>query len=117
MAKEDFLKKYPTFGKALNKSIVEAYEYYKNHVEEANKWYMEESKISNLNDSIFKIAAKFEPNLIKENKISIRFSEDDYQIMDEASQFVEKNVGKKVNMKQFVTNEYVDSLNPKGTKK
>lgn len=78
---------------------------------------MEESKISNLNDSIFKIAAKFEPNLLKENKISIRFSEDDYQIMDEASQFVEKNVGKKVNMKQFVTNEYVDSLNPKGTKK
>ncbi len=117
VAKEDFLIKNKKIGQAINTSLIEAYEYYRDHVEEVNTWYIDDSKIPGLNDSIFKISAKFEPNLIKENKINIHFSEDDFKIMDEASVFVEKTVGKKVDMKKYVSNKYIAVIKNKGLKK
>ncbi len=86
-------------------AIGKAYDYYKANTAQANKWFLEESKLV-ADDKALELAASLEPNL-KPGKISMGFSEEDYQIMSQAAQFVEKAAGKLVVMKDRVSESFL----------
>lgn len=110
---ENFLNENKDVAVKLLQSFVDAYDYYRQNVSEANDWFVEESKLTNTNANVFKIAAKFEPNLKVKDKsdISLSFSDDDFAIMQKGADFIEANLGKKVDMTKYVSNKYVDELN------
>jgi len=108
---EAYIQKNPEVPKKLILALQEAYQFYQKNTAKANQWYIEDSKLAGMNDKVFALTSKFEPNLESGNKIRLSFNDSDFEIMDQASQFIEKNVGKKVDMKKYVSNKFVDAIN------
>lgn len=108
LTNKDFIAQNKTFTKNFRKALVEAYAYYNKHEKEANTWFMEEAKMTDVPDSTWTHVKMYEPNFkAKKNKdIKVTFSEDDFSVMQRGADFVEKATGKKINMKDFVGNDY-----------
>lgn len=108
LSNKDFLSKNKNFSKNFKKALVEAYEYYNKHEADANKWFMEEAKMADVPEAAWTLVKKYEPNFIAKNKkeIKVNFEAADFEIMQKGADFVEKVIGKKLNMKDFVSNDY-----------
>ena len=106
---KDYIKKNPEVAEKLMKAMVEAYDYYRLNVHQANSWFIQESKLADANDDVCNIAASTEPNLIVKSKDEIRvwFTDEDFKMMQKGANFIESTINKKVNMKDYVSNEYV----------
>ena len=87
-----------------------AYDFYRLNTEQANTWFSEEANLD-ITPKALTIAASVEPNLKVKNINDIRldFNEDDYAIMQEASDFLFEHdyIDKKVIMKDHVNLSYL----------
>lgn len=106
---KDFIAKNKDVAKNVANALRDAYAYYRAHTAEADKWFIDESKMMGVDSRVLAIASSLEPNLkVKKDKdIKVSFSEADYALLQKGADFVEKTTGKKVKMKDFVSNEYV----------
>lgn len=106
---KDFLEKNKDVGAQVSQSLKEAYAYYRSHKAEVDAWFLEEAKLEGADIKALDIAASFEPNLkVKKDKdIKVNFSNADFALMQKGADFVGESTGKKVNMKDFVSNKYV----------
>ena len=89
-----------------------AYDFYRNNTEEANQWFIEEAKLD-ITPKALEIAASLEPNLNPgTDKIRIDFNDDDYQIMQEAADFIYDQglVEKRVTMKDYIDSSYIKQI-------
>lgn len=105
---KEFIAKNKTVAHDLSLALKEAYAYYKKHTSEANKWFLAESKLET-NDKALAIAAQMEPNLKakKDKDIRVSFTDEDFALMQKGADFVSGAIGKKINMKDFVSNDYM----------
>ncbi len=108
LTNKDFIAENKSFTKNFRKALVEAYAYYNKHEKEANTWFMEEAKMTDVPESTWNHVKTFETNFKakKSKDIKVSFNEDDFSVMQRGADFVEKATGKKINMKDFVGNDY-----------
>ncbi|MGZ3810074.1 MAG: ABC transporter substrate-binding protein, partial [Bacteriovorax sp.] len=106
---KEFLEKNKGVAKNLSLALKEAYIYYRRHTAEADQWFLEESKLAGADAKALTIAASLEPNMkVKKDKdVKVNFSEDDFALMQKGADFVGAATEKKINMKDFVSNDYV----------
>lgn len=97
-------EKNPQAAKALAKSLTEAWQYYIKNQQQADKWFITEAKLSNIDSKILKLTTTLEPNF--SSPVRIKFDETDYAILEQAAQFIEPMVKKKVDMRSRVINTY-----------
>lgn len=104
-----FLEKNKGVAKNLQAALKDAYAFYRANTAEADKWFIEESKMMGVDSKILAQTTVFEPNLkVKKDKdIKLHFSKEDQAILQKAADFVAGTTGKKINMKDFVSNDYV----------
>src|SRR3989339_711192 len=78
----DFIKKNPKVAEKMMQSIFDAYDYYRKNVEQANKWFMQESRLNDIDQNACNIAASIEPNIKVEDRAKMRvyFIEEDFEI-------------------------------------
>lgn len=109
---EKTIKKSPDYPFAVLKSLVEAYDYYRQHTNEADKWFLEESHLEDPKFEACKLSASMEPNLKASSKKDIRitFSDEDFKVMQSAADFIAPKIGTKVDMKKYVSNKYSDKI-------
>lgn len=106
----EYIEKNPEAPVKFLRAFFNAYDYYRNNVEQANMWFTEEAKLD-ITPKALEIAASIEPNLEAESKEDIRigFIEDDYKIMQEAAGFLYEQdlVKTRVNMKDYIDLSYL----------
>jgi len=107
---DEYIKSNPEAPSKLLASFVDAYDYYRNNVAQANQWFREESKLD-VSDVALATSSNGEPNLKISSKsdINISFNEQDYKTMQEASDFLlaQGMIKTPVNMKDFVDLSYI----------
>lgn len=106
---EEFMAKNPDVATKFMAALGDAWDHYRSNVKQADAWFMEEAKLDNADDKALAIAASLEPNFKAKNRKAIRvsFNDDDFQVMQQGADFMEPKVGKKVDMKKYVSNEFV----------
>ena len=105
MSKE-YIKKNPKAPVQFLKAFHNAYGYYRTHIDQANTWFTTESKLS-ISAKALETASNVEPNLkvSKDDDIRIGFIPEDYQIMQDAADFIfERGLVKQ----QVVMKDHVD---------
>lgn len=105
---ESFLKEHKGVGKQVTNALIEAYDYYRQHTDQANLWFMEEAQLKDADQKTCELAASLEPNLKAKDRKGIRvsFNEEDFKLMQNAADFLEPQLKKRVDMKKYVSNAY-----------
>ncbi|MGZ3690718.1 MAG: ABC transporter substrate-binding protein, partial [Pseudobdellovibrio sp.] len=106
LVNKGLIEKNEKLAKNLIKSIQQAYEYYIKNEKQANEWFVAEALMKNASDEVFAIAAEYEPNLKKGEKIRTTFNDDDFKMIQNAADFVSKSTNKTIKITDFVTNKY-----------
>lgn len=106
---KEFIEKNKGVAKNVAAALKEAYAYYRTHKEEADKWFMEEAKMTGVDSKALDIASSMEPNMKvkKDKEIKLTFTESDFALLQKGADFVGEMTGKKIQMKDFVSNNYV----------
>jgi len=106
---KEFMAANKGIAKNVSLALKDAYLYYRKNKGEADKWFLEESKLEDADTKALDIAASFEPNLKvkKEKEVKVNFSEADFALMQKGADFVGAAIGKKISMKDYVSNDYV----------
>lgn len=106
---KEFISKNNGVAEKYMKAMVEAYDYFRLNKEQANNWFIQEAKLADANNDVCNIAASVEPNFEVKSKDEIRvwFTEDDFIIMQKGADFVSPGIKKNINMKDYVSNDYV----------
>jgi len=106
---KDFMQKNSGVAQRYMQAMVDAYDYYRNNVTQANIWFAEEAGLKDVDDKACGIASSVEPNVTAKTKDEIRvwFTDEDFAIMQKGADFIASNLKKNINMKDYVTNEYV----------
>jgi ABC-type nitrate/sulfonate/bicarbonate transport system substrate-binding protein len=106
---KEFIEKNKGVAKNLAKALREAYVYYRAHRAQADQWFLEEAKLEGADLKALVATSSLEKNLSvkKDSEISLTFTEEDFSLMQKGADFVEGNTGKKINMKDYVSNDYV----------
>lgn len=90
----------------------DAYDYYRRNVTKANSWFVQESGLD-ITTNALKVAADVEPNLKVNSRDDIRisFSDGDYQIMQDAADFLFDRglIKTKVVMRDHVNLNYLEA--------
>ena len=113
MMSKDFIDKNPSAPTKFLQAFYGAYDFYRNNTEEANQWFIEEARLD-ITPKALEIAASLEPNLNPEiSEIRIDFNDGDYQIMQEAADFINDQglVDKRIIMKDYIDSSYVKQIN------
>ncbi len=105
---KEFIAKNAGVVKALKKSLAEAYIYYQKNTAKADEWFMKEANLNGADTKALQLASSLEPNLKAKGikKVVLDFNEDDFALLQKGADFVAKNTGKQINMKDYVSNEY-----------
>ena len=107
---DEYISANPEAPRKFLESFVDAYDYYRSNVTQANQWFREEAKLD-VSDVALATSSSVEPNLKVTSKadISIGFSEGDYKTMQEASDFLlaQEMIKTPVNMRNFVDLSYL----------
>ncbi len=110
---QEFIKAHPAVATKMMQALFDAYDYYRQHVEEANGWFMAEAGLSSGADqTACNAAASIEPNLKAKKRAEMRlsFTDEDFAIMAEAAEFMAPKIKTSVDMKKYVSNEYVKGV-------
>jgi sulfonate transport system substrate-binding protein len=104
-----FIKKYPDAPKQFMTSLAQAYIYFNKNTKESNDWFMQEAKLTDASQEACQIAASLEPNIGKRllSNLKMGFTEEDFKVLQSAADFIAPKVKKSINMKDYVTNQYV----------
>jgi len=105
---ENFIAGHPTVAAQLMQAMFDAYDYYRQHIEEANGWFMKEAGLKDSSQQACNVAASIEPNVWVKSRGDIRvtLNDDDYAILEQAAEFMAPKIKTKVDMRKFVTNRY-----------
>ncbi|NJM09385.1 MAG: ABC transporter substrate-binding protein, partial [Bdellovibrionaceae bacterium] len=109
---EEFLKKNKDVGQKVMQAMVDAYDYYRQNIEQANTWFMEEAQLKEADQKTCNLAASVEPNLRAKAKSEIRVSlnEEDLKLLQSAADFLEPQLKRRLDMRKYVSNKYVSGL-------
>jgi ABC-type nitrate/sulfonate/bicarbonate transport system substrate-binding protein len=112
MMSRDFINENPTAPAKFLKAFYGSYDFYRQNVDQANQWFIDESKLE-ITPKALEISASLEPNLNPLNKISIGFSDDDLNKLQEAADFIynQKLVNQQIIMKNYIDSSYVEAMN------
>lgn len=105
---QGFIEAHPGVAEKIMQALYDSYDYYRQHVEQANNWFMEEAGLQDASQAACNVAASIEPNVWAKTREEIRveFSEEDFQIMKEAAEFMAPKINKKIDVRSYVTNDY-----------
>lgn len=105
---QNFISTRPGIANKLMQAMLDAYDYYRQNIEQANTWFMEEAGLKDANQEACNAAASIEPNVSAKSRGDIRvtFTEEDYVIMEQAAEFMAPKIKKQVDMRKLVTNDY-----------
>lgn len=110
MMSKDYIKNHPNVPKEFLKAFYDAYDFYRLNVNQANVWFIEDSKL-NVSQTALGIAASVEPNLNVKSKKDIRlgFNNDDLKVLQDAANFIYDRslVKTRVNMKDHINLLYL----------
>ncbi len=106
LMKKEFATKNAGLVKNLKNAIKDAYEYYMKNESLTNAWFNEEAKIFATPKEQMDLVKKYEPIFKTKTKKSMKidFSNEDFEIAQRGADFVEKSIGKKLNMKDYMIN-------------
>lgn len=106
---ESFLKANKGSAEKVAQALVDAYDYYRLNVEQANTWFMSEAGLQGADQKACNIASSLEPNLKAKarSEIRISFNDEDFAVMQSAADFLESSLKKRVDMRKHVSNKYV----------
>jgi len=101
----NLIQTHPDVAERFMNALIDAYDFYRNNITEVNAWFIEASGLRDLDDDILYLAASIEPNLRvnARNEIRVWFIDEDFEILQRAADFVASDV----NMRDFVTNDFV----------
>jgi ABC-type nitrate/sulfonate/bicarbonate transport system substrate-binding protein len=107
-----FINENPSAPVKFLKAFYGSYYFYRNNIDQANKWFIDESHL-NITPHALEISASLEPNLDPTNKIIINFSDDDYKDFQDTADFIyaQKLINKPVIMKNYIDTSYVEQIN------
>ncbi len=109
MMSNDFIKNHPDAPQKLMNSFIDAYDFYRQNISQANKRFVTESKL-NISDSAFKTCSDIEPNVSAKSKKEIRvtFNESDLKSLQTAADFLYNQwlIKTKVIMKNFIKTDF-----------
>lgn len=105
---QGFIDSHPGVAERMMQAMLEAYDYYRQNIEQANSWFMEEARLKGANQNACNIAASIEPNVRCKSRSEIRvtFNEEDFDIMQRGADFLVPKIKKRVDMRAFVSNKY-----------
>ena len=105
---ENFINNNSGVANQLMQAMLDAYDYYRQNIEQANSWFIEEAGLKHAGQEACNVAASIEPNVWAKSRSDIRvtFTEEDYVIMEQAAEFMAPKIKKNVDMRKFVTNKY-----------
>jgi hypothetical protein len=85
----EFIKNNPEAPQKILSSFIDAYDFYRQNIYQANKRFVTESKL-NISDSAFKTCSDIEPNVSAKSKKEIRvtFNESDLKSLQTAADFL-----------------------------
>jgi len=108
---EKFIENNNSAADRMMQAIYDAYDYYRQNISKANKWFMEEARLKGSDQKACDIAASIEPNVWCKSRSEIRvtFTSEDFKIMQRASDFLAPKLKKRVDMMQFVSNRYASN--------
>jgi ABC-type nitrate/sulfonate/bicarbonate transport system substrate-binding protein len=110
MMSNKFIEENPEAPKNFLLAFRDAYDYYRQNINQANEWFVQEAKLD-ISPKALEISASVEPNLFIKTKDEIRldFNDDDYAIMQEAADFLfkQKMIAKEIEMKNFINMDYL----------
>ncbi|UCG38402.1 MAG: ABC transporter substrate-binding protein [bacterium] len=103
-----FIEANPGVAERMMQALFDAYDYYRQNVDQANEWFMDEARLVDASAEACNVAASIEPNVWTKSRDGIRvtFTEEDFEILRKAAEFMEPKIKKKVDMRTFVTNQY-----------
>lgn len=111
---KSYIKNHPKAPEKFLKAFYEAYNFYRINVDQADTWFIEESKLKMTSKSL-RIASGMEPNLNAKSKSDIRisFTTEDYKALQDAADFIynQSLVKQKVNMIDHIDLSYLKSAN------
>ena len=107
-----FISKHKGVAEKVMHAMVDAYDYYRQHVKQANSWFMKEAGLKDADQKACDIAASIEPNLKAKERAAIRvsFTPDDFKILQGAADFMAAKIKKHIDMRKYVSNRYVSDL-------
>lgn len=106
---KELLDKNKEVAGQIGQALKDAYTFYRANRATADAWFLEEARLEGADAKALEIAAGIEPNMkVKKDKdIRVHFSDEDFSLMQKGADFVGESTGKKINMKDFVSNKYV----------
>lgn len=114
MMSKDYIKNHTDVPEKFLNSFYEAYDFYRMNIDQADSWFIEESKLKMTSKSLL-IASGMEPNLNVKSKNDIRigFTTEDYNALQDAADFIYNQtlVKQKINMVDYVDLSYLKSAN------
>ncbi len=106
----NFIGKHEGVAEKMMQALYDAYDFYRNNIDQANTWFMKEAGLKGANKKACDVAASIEPNVWAKSREDIRvtLTDDDYKILEQAAEFMAPKIKKKVDMKVYVTNKYAE---------
>ncbi len=86
----------------LRQAFAEAYKYFRDHKEQADKWFMSEALLPDNSSAACRLAEELEPNMKNDGQISLSLSSSDIEIISEAANFVSGKIGRKINVRDYI---------------
>lgn len=101
-----FMKENPEAAKRFMSAIAEAYLYYSKNRDQADSWFLAESRLADGNHQACRLAASIEPNLVARSPKEIRttFTEDDFLLMQKGADFLAEKTKKNIRMRDYILN-------------
>jgi len=105
---QQFVDSHPGVARKMMQALFDAYDYYRQNVDQANAWFMKEARLPEADQQACNIAASIEPNLActSRKEIRVTLTEEDFDIMQRGADFLAPKLKKKVDMRRFVSNQY-----------
>lgn len=106
---EKFIATHKDSATQVMRALVDAYDHYRQNVEQANTWFMKEAQLKEADHKTCNIAASIEPNLKVNDRSEIRvsFTDEDFRVLQSAADFLQPQLKKKVDMRKYVSNRFV----------
>lgn len=106
------LRKHPGVGRKVMKSILEAYDYYRQNQKQANEWFLAEAGLKDGSQEACDLAASIEPNLKAKSRkeLSVNLTKDDFVHLKRAAKFLEEKTGTKASVDDHVNPGYAVAL-------
>ncbi|MBU0481245.1 MAG: ABC transporter substrate-binding protein [Proteobacteria bacterium] len=105
---ENFITRNSGVAEKMMQALFDAYDYYRQNIEQANTWFMDEAGLKDSSQKACNVAASIEPNVSVPARKDIRVTliDEDFEIMHQAAEFMAPKIKKNVDMRQYVSNKY-----------